>query len=106
MHTVFQVDTKRGGADVEMLVKGHQASINDVFSQMDWLVQKYGIERVGLGSDFGGFDLLNQGLNDYSDFPSLAELFTRHGYGDDGIGRIMGENWYNFYTAHLSRQER
>jgi len=36
------------------------------------LVQRYGAEGVGLGSDFGGFDGVCRGLEDHARLPALV----------------------------------
>lgn len=88
----------------EMLRVDRKAGMEDVFRQIDWLVQKIGITGVGIGSDFGGFDLITKGLEDYSRLDSLAEQFIRQGYPTDAVGRIMGGNWYRFYAARIAEQ--
>ena len=103
----MQVLIKRRGiigvtVNPEMLTINNQpATIIDVFRQIDWFVQKFGVNNVGIGSDFGGFDVVNQGLEHHGRFIGLIELFTRYGYPNDGIAKIMGGNWYRFYTALL-----
>ena len=86
----------------EMLGVDQSATVNDVFYQIDWFVQKYGVEHAALGSDFGGFDGVNQGLENHGQLGRLEKLFADHGYPDNAIAKIMGENWYRFYAARLA----
>ncbi len=81
----------QGGSDLEA-----------VFRQFDWLVQRYGAERVGIGSDFGGFEGVCRGLEEPARLPVLAERFLRAGYPAAAIAGIMGENWRRFYGAVLA----
>lgn len=73
----------------------------EVFRQLDWLVQRFGAEQVGIGSDFGGFEGICAGLEDHSHLPALAGRMARAGYPDGAIAGIMGGNWRRFYAAVL-----
>ncbi|MBF0509475.1 MAG: membrane dipeptidase [Deltaproteobacteria bacterium] len=83
----------------EMLALDGQVNVEDVFRQIDWLVQGYGPQGVGLGTDFYGFDLETLGLPDLAGLRGLEEMFDRHGYDEDSISRIMGGNWAAFYAG-------
>ncbi|MBN1105667.1 MAG: membrane dipeptidase [Deltaproteobacteria bacterium] len=85
----------------EMLTPDGSATIRDVFEQVDGLVQKYGFRGVALGSDFGGFDGENEGLEHMGRLQDLAELLSRQGYPDPSIAAILGENWYQLYSSML-----
>lgn len=78
-----------------------EADMEEVFRQLDWLVQRFGAEQVGLGSDFGGFDGVCAGLEDHGRLPVLAEKLRQAGYPDPAIAGIMGENWARFYRRVL-----
>lgn len=78
-----------------------EADLEEVFRQLDWLVQRFGAEQVGLGSDFGGFDGVCAGLEDHGRLPFLAERLRQAGYPDPAISGIMGENWMRFYRRAL-----
>jgi len=86
----------------EMLSEDNQASLQDVFKHIDWVVQSYGPDYVALGSDFCGFDVICEGLEDISKFPDLAEKLVKSGYPADAVSKIMGGNWYRLYASLLS----
>jgi membrane dipeptidase len=86
----------------EMLSPEGRAGTEIVFKHLDWAVERYGLEAVGLGSDFCGFSGVNHGLEDISRLPALVELFVRHGYPPEAIASIMGDNWYRFYSSLLA----
>lgn len=65
------------------------------------LVQRYGAEGVGLGSDFGGFDGVCRGLEDHARLPALVARLQQAGYPAAAIAGIMGENWRRYYAAVL-----
>ena len=75
--------------------------IDEVFRQLDWLVQCCGWEQVGIGSDFGGFAGVCRGLENHAGLPALAARLVRAGYPPEAIAGIMGENWRRFYAAVL-----
>jgi membrane dipeptidase len=77
------------------------ADLERVFCQLDWLVQRYGAEGVGLGSDFGGFDGVCRGLEDHARLPALVARLQQAGYPAAAIAGIMGENWRRYYAALL-----
>ena len=86
----------------EMLSIHNKATIQDLFLQVDRAVQKFATtDFFGIGSDFGGFDIENQGMNHPGLFGNLVEIFANHGYSKKAIADIMGENWYRFYSFHL-----
>jgi membrane dipeptidase len=84
-----------------LLVGSAETDLEEVFCQLDWLVQHFGAEQVALGSDFGGFEGVCAGLADHARLPVLASRMARAGYPDDAVAGIMGENWRRFYGAVL-----
>lgn len=84
-----------------LLTFAGEADLEEVFRQLDWLVQRFGAEQVGLGSDFGGFDGICSGLEEHARLPALAGRLRQAGYPDPAIAGIMGENWVRFYSRVL-----
>lgn len=92
----------RGGvvgisAAPEMLVPEGTATLDDLFRQVDHVVQRHGPEAVGIGSDFGGFDGTAKGAEDHGGLPLLAERLLEAGYPAGAVGLIMGGNWCRIY---------
>lgn len=81
----------------EMLTRVGGANLEHVFIHIDVLVQKFGPEGVGLGSDFCGFEQVAEGLEDVTKIPLLAEMMLEHGYGEGPVEDIMGRNWLRLY---------
>ncbi|MFH0726951.1 MAG: membrane dipeptidase [Pseudomonadota bacterium] len=97
---------ERGGmigvsVNPEMLAMDQRAGLSQVFEQIDWLVQQYGDNPVALGTDFGGFDIAADGLENPGRLPALSRLMHESGYSLSAIENIMGKNWYRFYEAIL-----
>ncbi|MBI4775805.1 MAG: membrane dipeptidase [Deltaproteobacteria bacterium] len=82
----------------EMLSRDARAGIEDVIRQVDWFVQRHGASHLGIGTDFGGFDVINLGLEDISKIPVVAERLFGLGYSPDAVRDIMGVNWVRFYS--------
>jgi len=83
----------------EMLVPSGPAGLEEVFRQLDWLVQRFGDAGVALGSDLGGFDGECIGLEDHGRFGNLARRLEAAGYPEESVLRIMGGNWQRFYAG-------
>lgn len=83
----------------EMLSADAKANIGQVFSHLDILVQKFGPDAVGIGSDFCGFQQSTEGLEDITKIPQLIEIMLNHGYGEEAVERIMGLNWLRIFET-------
>ena len=85
----------------ELLAERGEIDLETAFRQLDWLVQGFGAEGVGVGSDFGGFDGVCRGLEDHARLPALARRLEHAGYPTAAIAGILGGNWRRFYAAVL-----
>jgi len=81
----------------EMLTPVGRANLEHIFIHVDVLVQKFGPDSVGMGSDFCGFDQPAEGLEDITKVPQLGDMMLEHGYGEEAVGKIMGLNWLRLY---------
>lgn len=86
----------------EMLSLEGRARVEDIFVHMDMLVQKFGPDHVGIGSDFCGFEGAAEEMEDITKVPNLTRLMLAHGYGQEAVGKIMGLNWLRLYESILS----
>jgi membrane dipeptidase len=83
----------------EMLSPDGKAGIQEVFAHLDTLVQCFGPELVAIGSDFCGFDLTCEGIEDVSGLTRLKEMMLGYGYGNAATKAIMGLNWLRIYKS-------
>jgi membrane dipeptidase len=83
----------------EMLSLDPRVSIEEVFAHMDALVQRLGPLNVGIGSDFCGFSVPAEGLEDIGHIPNLISIMNAHGYGQEAIDDIMGLNWMRLFEG-------
>ena len=51
-----------------------------------------GIEHIGLGSDYDGFDTFPEGVGDVSGFPVLLDALAERGWSAHDLARLMGDN--------------
>jgi len=88
-----------------ILSEYERADISLIFRQIDWFVQKYGPQGIGIGSDFGGYSTICRKFEDHTRFPKLAELLVKAGYSDQDVAGVMGGNWFRFFLALLTRSK-
>ena len=58
--------------------------------------------HTGLGSDFDGVETPVSGLEDVTRLVRLAEAMSARGLSDESIGRILGYNYYDFFSQAWS----
>ena len=86
----------------EMLSPVGEARLEDIFAHFDTVVQKFGPKGVGMGSDYCGFDLVIEGLEDITGITSLIDVMLDHGYAHEDVNDIMGRNWLRIYESYLN----
>jgi membrane dipeptidase len=69
-----------------------QASLEGVLDHIDHIVRRVGIDHVGIGSDFDGYDGVTRGLEDVSRLPALTAGLLRRGYDEAAVRKILGLN--------------
>lgn len=82
----------------EILSPDNRASLDTVVAHIDHLAQRHGADNLAIGSDFGGFFDVCQGLEDCSRFQNLGQSLTGRGYGEEVVAGIMGGNLLRFLT--------
>ena len=70
----------------------HEATLSDVADHIDHARKVAGIDHVGIGSDFDGFDGAPDGLEDVSCYPALLAELMRRGYTREEIKKVAGLN--------------
>lgn len=69
-----------------------QATLSDVADHVDHIRKVAGIDCVGIGSDFDGFNGSVVGLEDVSKYPDLFAELLRRGYSPADLKQIAGLN--------------
>ncbi len=68
------------------------ATLQDVADHIDHIRKVAGIDHVGIGSDFDGFNGAITGLEDVSKYPDLLVELLRRGYTPGDLKKIAGQN--------------
>lgn len=68
------------------------ATLKDVADHIDHIRKVAGINHIGVGSDFDGFNGATEGLEDVSKYPDLFAELVRRGYSSDDLKKIAGLN--------------
>jgi membrane dipeptidase len=70
----------------------HEATVSDVADHIDHVRKVAGIDYVGVGGDYEGFDGPPDGLEDVSCYPALFAELLRRGYTAEDIKKVAGLN--------------
>ena len=84
----------------EFLSNNSNISCTNVFKNVDYIIQKFGINNIGLGSDFYGTTNLHYNLNSYDNYKNLYTIFYNNGYKKTDINKIFYENFLNFVKTN------
>ncbi len=85
----------------EMLGDNRFVEVEKIFEHLDVVVQRFGPDSIGIGSDMGGFEKCVGDMEDIRGIDKLIEKMDRHGYGQEAISRILGQNWFQFFENNL-----
>lgn len=67
---------------------------------IDYVVERIGIDHIGLGSDFDGAIMPND-LKDAADLPNLVQALRQRGYQGEDLEKITYRNWLRVLKATL-----
>jgi len=74
-----------------------KTTVKDVVKHIDYLVEKVGVDCIGLGSDFDGTGDLPLGLEGVDKIPNLTEELLDRGYKEREIEKILGGNFLRVF---------
>jgi len=63
-----------------------------MLQHLDYLMDRLGEDRVGLGSDFDGA-MVPDGITDVAGLPNLRKAMRAHGYNEDLMQKLCHGNW-------------
>jgi membrane dipeptidase len=87
------------------LRKGNRtATLEDVFSHADYIVNLCGEDHIGIGSDLDGgkIDEFPDDIRTVADLPKIADFFLKKGYSEERVRKIMGGNFLRVVKRNLS----
>ena len=100
-------DSRKAVAYEEAVRDEHPiGTVQDVADHIDHVVDRVGVEHVGLGSDFDGVFALPAGLQDASGYPNLVAELLRRGYAEGEVRKILGENVLRVWVEVEATAER
>ena len=74
------------------------SDIDDIIKHIDYIVDLVGIDHAAIGSDFDGTGgYLADGLDDVTKFPDLTYALLEHGYSQEEVKKILGENFLRVF---------
>jgi membrane dipeptidase len=73
------------------------ATLDDVVRHVEGLIERAGIEHVGIGADYDGIGAAPVGLEDPSAFPRLAERLAARGLGDADLEKVFFSNFLRVF---------
>lgn len=106
---LYPNDPEKEQADMAKWREAHPAppaSVLDVADHIDYLKKLIGVDHVGIGSDFEGYNGTVAGLEDVSKYPVLFAELKRRGYSDEELGKIAGRNLLRVFREVEAAAER
>jgi membrane dipeptidase len=85
----------------EHLTGENIASVEDIFIQIDQVVDRHGPQFVAIGSDFDGYHSPTTGMEGIQDIPNLTARMYAAGYPESAIRQILGDNATKFFRTLL-----
>jgi membrane dipeptidase len=67
-------------------------SFERVVDHIDHAAKVAGVDHVGIGTDFDGFGILPEGLENAADLPRIYSALMARGYTSAQMRKILGEN--------------
>lgn len=64
----------------------------DVCDHIEYIVDRAGIDAVGIGSDYDGMSLVPGDMPDVSSYPALTAELLRRGWSEGDVRKLLGEN--------------
>lgn len=74
-----------------------QSSLEEYVDNIDETVAAIGIDHVGLGTDFFGYQRAPRGFMGMHELPNVTDELVRRGYDADSILKILGGNYLRVF---------
>lgn len=78
-----------------------EATVEDVVRHIEYIAGKFGIERVGIGTDYDGISSTPVGLEETSKIGCLADALRSRGFLEHEVEAVMGGNLLRFFRRVL-----
>ncbi|MBS3886528.1 MAG: dipeptidase [Dethiobacter sp.] len=80
--------------------------IEELLDHFCYIADRFGINILGLGSDYDGISTVVNGLNDVSRLPRLTEALLQRGFSPEEVKQILGENFLRVIKTTLEQGGR
>jgi membrane dipeptidase len=67
--------------------------MSDLVRHVEYMVERMGIDHVGIGADLGVPSYLPDVFNDATAYPRLLAALRDRGFDDVALAKIASENW-------------
>lgn len=84
--------------------KRDAVTVSDVVDHIAYVADKVGVDYVGLGSDFDGYDGVVKGLENVAQLPNLINELRRRGFNQSEVQKILGGNFWRVMQAVLPNE--
>jgi membrane dipeptidase len=74
-----------------------QPTFEAFLDDIDYLVEAMGVDHVGIGTDFFGFDQAPVGFQSIEDMPRVTLGLLQRGYSSDDLKKILGGNFLRVF---------
>ncbi len=72
--------------------RGNMRPLSDLIDHIDYIVRLVGVDYVGISSDFGGYPVNIQGIENAGEYQNVAQALLGRGYSREDVAKIMGAN--------------
>lgn len=78
-----------------------ETPLSVLVEHITYLIQRIGIDHVGLGSDFDGAVMMND-LSDVTGIPKLLDVLRHAGLSEQDLDKLAGKNWMRIFKESWS----
>lgn len=76
-----------------------QPTLGDFVDEIETIINSYGDDYVGLGTDFFGVDQAPTGFKGMQDLPAVTEELVKRGHSDETILKVLGGNYLRVFES-------
>ena len=66
--------------------------LSALIDHIDHIVRLVGVDHVCISSDWGGYPVNIQGIENAGEYQNIARALLKRGYGRNEVAKVMGEN--------------
>jgi membrane dipeptidase len=77
------------------------AALDDLLDHFCYIAERFGVEMLGLGSDYDGIPSTVTGLEDVSRLPVLTASLLERGFTEDEVRMVLGGNFMRVFANSL-----